>query len=214
MNDRLSELLPWYVNGTLRAEDRAWVEDYLRRNPLEEEELRWYRSLQGSLREDAPDVSDEIGLDRVMNRIHAERRTSPRSRTGGGPSFVERMLAWFGGMRLSIGLTVALAVIAVQAVTIAWLALPLEESRSVRALKPGVVDQRPLLRVNFTPDAKEMDIRRLLVSVRGSLAAGPGQLGDYFIRVPKGRADEAMAKLKASAIVESVRAVAGLPGDE
>ena len=36
----------------------------------------------------------------------------------------------------------------------------------------------PYLKVNFKADAREADIRLLLVEIHGSLAGGPGQLGD------------------------------------
>ena len=44
--DRFDELLPWYVNGTLSDEDRAWVERHLAEHPDARAELDWYQSLQ------------------------------------------------------------------------------------------------------------------------------------------------------------------------
>ena len=51
--ERFSELLPWYVNGTLSDEDRAWVDGYLRDNPAAREELDWYQSLQQGMADSA-----------------------------------------------------------------------------------------------------------------------------------------------------------------
>ena len=70
--DRLTELLPWYVNGTLAANDQAWVDTYLAEHPEARGELAWYRSLQAQILADEPEVSDEIGLDRVMAKIKAD----------------------------------------------------------------------------------------------------------------------------------------------
>ena len=56
MNERFEELLPWYVNGTLGAEDRAFVEAYLEQHPEARSELEWYRSLQQRVQENAPAV--------------------------------------------------------------------------------------------------------------------------------------------------------------
>ena len=39
-----------------------------------------------------------------------------------------------------------------------------------------------MLKVSFAPDAKEADIRLLMIQVQGELAGGPGQLGDYYLR--------------------------------
>ncbi|MFN0300475.1 MAG: hypothetical protein ACKVQU_08980, partial [Burkholderiales bacterium] len=59
--------------------------------------------------------------------------------------------------------------------------------------------------------ARESEIRMLLIDVHGSLVGGPGQLGDYFIVVPKVHADVAATKLKTSILVEAAVVVPGLP---
>ncbi len=74
-----------------------------------------------------------------------------------------------------------------------------------------MVEQGPYLKVNFKGDAREADIRMLLVEVHGSLAAGPGQLGDYYVRIAAPQLDAVTDKLKASAIVDAVAVVDALP---
>mgnify|MGYP000467520649 CR=1 FL=1 len=51
--DRFSELLPWYVNGSISDEDRAWVDGYLKDHPDARSELSFYQSLQKRMRENA-----------------------------------------------------------------------------------------------------------------------------------------------------------------
>ena len=77
MKSRFDELLPFYVNGTLEESDRAWVDEYLREHPKSAAELQWYRTLQDTMQRDAPAVSAEVGLDKVMARIRGERAPSP-----------------------------------------------------------------------------------------------------------------------------------------
>jgi hypothetical protein len=74
-----------------------------------------------------------------------------------------------------------------------------------------VLDKGPYLKLNFKADAREADIRMLLVEIDGSLAAGPGQLGDYYVRIPANRAATLADKAKASAIVDNVALVDALP---
>ena len=71
--ERFSELLPWYVNGTLSAEDRAWVDGYLSEHPTAREELDWYRSLQEGIADSAPKVPATIGLAKTMSLIRGDR---------------------------------------------------------------------------------------------------------------------------------------------
>jgi hypothetical protein len=78
-------------------------------------------------------------------------------------------------------------------------------------LKPAVVEHGPYLKVHFKPDAREADIRMLLNEVNSSLAAGPGQLGDYYLRVPEAQIAAVSHRLEGSAIVDAVAVVDALP---
>jgi hypothetical protein len=74
-----------------------------------------------------------------------------------------------------------------------------------------VVDPGPFLKVNFKADAREADIRMLLVEIDGTLAGGPGQLGDWYVRIPEAHITAAADKVKASTIVDGVARVDALP---
>lgn len=216
MKQRFDELLPFYVNGTLTEADREFVETYLREHPKSAAELNWYRSLQDKLKADVPAVSSEVGLDRTMARIRAERgATAPKRAAPTSETFGERVRGWLAALLpqpvLKPALASALAVVVAQAVVIANLATERDDSTEIRAVKPTVVDKGPWVKVNFKADARETDIRLLLVQVGGSLTAGPSQLGDWYVRVPEGRFDVALQALKASPVVESAAQVDALP---
>ncbi|MBE7417052.1 MAG: hypothetical protein HS128_04725 [Ideonella sp.] len=211
MKSKFDELLPFYANGTLDEADRAWVDAYLREHPQSAAELQWYRSLQDTLRRDAPAVSAEIGLARVMAKIRAE--SAPR-RAAVRPGLGERLREFFASITpqplLKPALAGALAVVVVQGFVIADLAGTRVDSE-IRAVKPSVVDAGPYLKVNFKADAREADIRMLLVEIDGSLAGGPGQLGDWYVRIPEARIAAAQQKVSASPIVDGVARVDALP---
>lgn len=201
-NDRFAELLPWYVNGSLEAADRAWVDSYLAQHPEARAELAWYQSLQTRIHETVPAVPATIGLARAMNLIRADR-----------PTLAERFSNFFGGfaMRPAMGLGL-LALVVIQGGVIANMMNQVHEDEvEMRALRAQAVEEGPLVKVNFAPDAKESDIRLLLVSVQGTLAGGPGQLGDYYVRVPAGKEAQAAARLKDKPIVQAVELSPGIP---
>lgn len=201
----IEELLPWYVNGTLNAEDRAWVENYLRENPQAQSELEWYRSLSQRMQQNAPAVPATIGLGRALTLIRGDR-----------PTIAERLSAFFGfaGMRPALVLA-GLAIIAVQGGVILQMHNANEDDASeLRSLKATVAKEGPMLKINFAPDAKEADIRHLLMSVQGRLAGGPGQLGDYFVIVPAGKEAAVADQLKNNPIVQAVALAPGLPPRE
>lgn len=215
MKSRFDELLPFYVNGSLPPADREWVDAYLREHPRAAGELDWYRTLQTRLRDEAPAVPADIGLDRVMKRIHAE--STPGARAA-APSALARVLDWLRAAVpqpvLRPALAGAAAVVALQAVTIVHLMNQNDdELTQLRAIQAqGVSDAGPYLKLNFKPDARESDIRMLLIESGGSLAAGPGQLGDYYVRVPSSRVAALAESLKSNAIVDGVAVVDALPG--
>jgi len=205
MKQRFDELLPWYANGTLGEEDRAWVDRYLEEHPESRAELEWYRSLSQRLQDSAPAVPETIGLAKAMTLIRGDR-----------PTFAERVSAFFGvlGMRPATAFA-GLAIFAVQAGVILNLVSSAREDESeIRALRASTVEDGPMLKLNFTPDAQEAQIRHLLMSVQGRLAGGPGQLGDYFVVVPRGQEAAIAAKLKGNPIVAAVTLAPGLPPRE
>ena len=202
MSDRFNELLPWYVNGTLGDADRAWVEQHLAAHPQAQEELDWYRSLQTQVRQDVPAVPQTIGLARTLQLIRGDR-----------PTWAERMTGFFAslGMRPTMALA-GVALMAVQAGVIFNLMQPgADDIAQIRALGPVRIDTGPLLKLQFAPGSREVDIRLALVSVQGNLAAGPGPQGDYFVRVPAGTEAASVDQLKANATVRSVTLAAALP---
>jgi hypothetical protein len=214
MKEKFDELLPFYVNETLDETDRAWVDAYLREHPKSAAELQWYRTLQDTMKRDAPAVSAEVGLDKVMARIRAER--APRVKIEQpAPSLGERVRGWLAALApqplLRPALAAALAVVVVQGVVIANLATQSDEGSEIRAHRPTVVDPGPFLKVNFKADAREADIRMLLVEIDGTLAGGPGQLGDWYVRIPEAHITAAADKVKASTIVDGVARVDALP---
>ena len=209
MNERLSELLPWYVNGTLKDEDREWVDRCLAADGEARAELQWYRGLQSTIAQSVDDVPPDLGLARTLQRIRADR-----------PPFRDRIRGWWSAVGLGpvvvlarpIATFAAVGVIVVQSGVIYLLARHADENaQQIRASHALPADEGPLLRVNFAPDAKEADIRLLLSAVEGSFAGGPGQLGDYYVRVPAGAQNTALSRLKHERIVAAVEIVPGLP---
>jgi hypothetical protein len=209
MNVRLSELLPWYVNGALKDEDREWVDRCLAADGDARAELEWLCELQSNIAQSVSGVTPDLGLARTLRRIRADR-----------PTLRDRIHRWLGAAGLGpavalarpIAAIAAVGVITAQSVSIYLLAHHAQEdAQQIRALRALPADEGPLLRVNFAPDAKEADIRLLLSAVEGRLVGGPGQLGDYYVRVPAGAENAAVSRFKHERIVAAVEIVAGLP---
>ena len=210
VQEEFAELAPWYVNGTISESDRAWVDAYLRRHPTARAELDWYASLQKHMEADTAQVGPDIGLPRLLHRIRHEtpgfavplERDPPRR----GLTDVRVLLAgWLSRPSYAFG---AVTLLVLEAVVISSLFIKHEntkqafaEFRSI-ATVPAIA---PLLRVSFKPDARESDIRYALLEVGGVLVGGPGQLGEYLVRVPANRLDTAVGVLSNNVAVESAQ---------
>ena len=207
MNLRFQELLPFYVNGSLQGEEREWMERQLAEHADARAELEACRALQSRIRRSLPEVPATLGLDKAMARIRGDR-----------PGRLDRFAALLGlggGLRPAMALA-GLALVAVQAgVIVSLVARPADEDAGagLRTPKASTVHDGPLLKINFAPDAKEAEIRHLLVSVQGRLAGGPGQLGDYYVAVPAGREQALADEVRRSPIVQGVVLAPGLPPD-
>lgn len=205
MSERFQDLLPWYVNGRIGADDRAWMDAQLAQQPQLQAELKWHQSLRAQVQADAGALRDDVGLAQAMARIRARR-----------PGLAQRLSAWLAPLtqRPAFALA-ALVVVVSQGGVIAHLLGERDLAGSaVRSQGAVVVDDRPLLKLNFAPDAKEADIRMLLVSLQGRLVGGPGQLGDYYVAVPSGREAALAEQARAHPIVQAVALAAGLPAQE
>ena len=209
MRQKFSELAPWHVNGTLSAVDRAWVDDYLRAHPKAAAELEWYASLQQKIKADVPQVSPEIGLDRLLDRVRMEKRRTAERRT---QHAIDRFLGPVKEFVASLFLRptyayAAAALVVVQAGVIGALIVEqrnTEQEYSEYRSIATVPATGPLLRVSFKADARETDIRNALIDIGGTLVGGPGQLGEYVVRVPTDRIEVAANTLRSNASVEAV----------
>jgi hypothetical protein len=203
MKKRFQELVPWHVNGTLEPSEREWVDRYLRDHPEARAELRWWDSLSARIRENVPAVSAEVGMEKFMARIRAER-PAPRSIKPMG--MMERINEFFARLHLTPALAVAATLIVAQAGVIGGLLLQRSESdlSAVRTIGPAQIVTGPVVQVSFKPDVSERDMRSLLVSVNGMLVGGPGQLGNYLVLVPADKVKDAAQKIAASGLADEV----------
>jgi hypothetical protein len=207
-----AELLPFHANGTLDAADRAAVLRYLDAHPQARDEARWLRTVQDTLHAEVVPASSEVGLARVLQRIRADRAQPAPQRPQHWREVLTRLLSPSLLKPMAAG---AMAVLALQGVLIGALIEPRDDETSATRMVPmPVTDPGPFVKINFKPDAQESDIRMLLIEVQATLAAGPGQLGDYYLRVAEPRLSETTSRLAASPIVDGVAVVDALPGSQ
>lgn len=163
-NGKIAELMPWYVNGTLPAHERAVLERHLGECLSCRAALKQEQRMQSLTRSqsDLP-VNAQDGVVDLLQRI--ERQSAP-----------PRTAQW--GLRLAYAAAFALCIVA------GWwvLELPDTQPRFVTLSTPAAPDSA-LIDIVFADSVTESEIREILSAIGGEMIAGPSQLGRYTVRV-------------------------------
>jgi anti-sigma-K factor RskA len=190
-DEALDLLLPWYVNGTLDAEERQQVEAYLERSSHARDEVELLRALRQQVKDEAIEASPgELGLQRLKRQMKAQAQ-QPQA----GHEMTGRTVASFWR---PLAVAACLAVVIQAGVMISLSGGPggdVEIAAGDAGLTP------PVLQVTFAPEATERQIRDVLQSAGTSIADGPNALGVYRLRLVDAGStsvDEALATLRAS----------------
>lgn len=192
-------LLPWYVNGTLDAEDRRRVEAALAQSADLREELELLRQVSAAVvtSTDAMPEPDPAGFDRLMARIDAEPQRTPAAapaRSG----FLARAAEWLQAS-WKPAMAAAAVVIAVQGAAIVALVGDRAgggDFRTASGPTAGQTEARFL--VGFADGAALADIRALLERADAVIVKGPTADG-YFVVAAQGDAAQAQAALQSAA---------------
>jgi hypothetical protein len=177
------ELLPWYVNATLEGPELERVAARVSSCPSCQAELGRCRELAAAIRaqpEPAWAASPERLL-RAHAQIHAAEGAS-RWR-----SLLGEISRWFGltppRIRWALAVETALVVLLVVAVT--WQAMTPSRSlyRTLSSETPGSSAQAGDLRVVFSANMTEQELRELLMRVDAHIVDGPSPMGVYTLRL-------------------------------
>jgi anti-sigma-K factor RskA len=181
-------LLPFYVNGTLRGEELASVEQHVRACEQCQNEVAWLRKTFAALAadgllEEAPSVVPSA---------------APRFENGG------RQLNWTGRIQREFRTThswtrwLLAAQLAAIAVLGTLLATDTRDVASYRTL--GVTNASAQLHdtiaVMFDPGITESEMQRIVLGVDGRIVDGPTSTEVYVLEIPAERADQALQALR------------------
>lgn len=188
-HQKVTELLPWYINGTLDSTERQEVEAHLAVCAACRDELARCRDLATAARstEDIAWAPSREHLSRLMARIDAVEK--PPSVT---PSWWERLRASWRGYRTILqqlpsfvrwGLAAQGALILLLVSVVAWQGLfsPAAFYHTLSDVGQPALPMQGQIRVVFADDMTEAEMRALLSSLGGTIINGPSALGVYTV---------------------------------
>lgn len=188
------ELMPWYVTGTLSADDRREIEAHLKtclscRAALREEQ----RVHQLVAAEDGFRMSPERGISGLLSRIDGDARPA-RFAFGSVP-------------RLAYGLGLA-AVLAVGGLIGSQLLSPPDGGDDpFTTLSDAPAGAGDRIDIVFADELDRAAIERMIRELGGRLVAGPSALGRYTVALAPGEAGELDALIERLAADRRVRFV-------
>jgi anti-sigma factor RsiW len=161
------ELLPWYVNGTLDAAERAAVERTLAESAEARQELALWRAVAADVvgEEIAPNAGGiDMGWLRLKRQLEAAPARAPWRR-------------W--------QLAAAAAFVLVLGGETAYLVQQQEEIRQLSGAPQGLRENEWRVQVRFKPQATSDQVNTLLLDLEARVIEGPTALGVYELAVPK-----------------------------
>ncbi|MDE3049735.1 MAG: zf-HC2 domain-containing protein, partial [Nitrospirota bacterium] len=201
-------LLPWYLNGTLREDERRQVDQHLSSCAACRAELDELAQLNVQLHEVFAAQSEPSSrLQRaVLGQVALEASTKG-AKSVSGPQRLKGLDEWFRSLfapRWAPALVVTLLVAQLGLLLWSMTRPTLLDQVTTRGLGAPTVR----LRVVFQETASERQIRSLVQGLRGRIVDGPTSDGAYIMEFPAG--DQAAAQKKVDVLRsqrESVRTV-------
>lgn len=206
--DDIEALLPFYANGTLEGADRAAVEAALETDAELRADLAALQAIRQTMQAEEVASPGDFGLARLMRDVEAETPvTAPPAAANDNVVPVTRLRLWqtAAAVILAVGLGVNL--------------LPgpgdaPETGRSIATDEAPTTEEgfslasggAPDFTIAFAPDAREAEIRALLLQAGVEITQGPSALGLYGLSLLDSVSDETARPILAnSGIVDDLQ---------
>jgi Putative zinc-finger len=184
IHDQVWELLPWYVNEGLSPREVNDVEAHLKGCPACQNEIERCQDLKRSVSTSRQDewTPSAAHFSTLLASVDAFEDRKRKSKTPSG--WVTKWFSWLGDTprpaRFALALQGALVVaLAMTTLLHSFAPTPAYQTLSNPAER-YLVSGQPV-RLVFTEDITEREMRTLLLEVQGRIVAGPSSLGVYTI---------------------------------
>lgn len=205
---RFSELLPFYLNQTLDADDKASMEQYLANHPEARLELKFDEFLRDAAKSIKPPRPESERLNELMRRLDHEREHSESTAYSGalGTAYASRLSepGW-SSRPVAVLMRIILWMLVIGLLILGAKYVWDHVISSASGETPHSVVGDSGLKLLIKPQAKMEDLVLTLRKVQGSLRAGPNESGEIWISVPQNVTFQQAEKLlQASPVIDSV----------
>lgn len=179
----LIELLPWYINGTLDAQQRADVEALLTRSENARQQLAELRSLATAIKNQEKECNSEFATANELGWVRLERAVRNESNSL-KRDWWRPTLAGAAAIILALQVTIISRDDLSSDSNINWTTLGANQTLNSTGSQT-VITSAHRVQVRFVEKASWKDIQGLLVSLNARLIDGPSTLGVVHMYVPE-----------------------------
>ncbi|MGR8936115.1 MAG: zf-HC2 domain-containing protein [Gammaproteobacteria bacterium] len=195
-HEQALSLLPWYVNGTLDAEERRLVARHLQDcKKCWQEHSDILKQSAYCARSAVPELSAQDAFNRLLHRIENESRNKYIA-TGKMTEcyrFLQNIPSLFGHSKPSAAAwTIVLLVVPATLWLLPYLPeTPATSYRTLSSTRGSADAAADAIHVIFAATADLARRQRILAAVHGKIIAGPNARGVYLIQIPAPQGSEA-----------------------
>jgi hypothetical protein len=206
MREQALQMLPFYLNGQLNEQDRAFVEQAMLQHPILRQELRFLEAVAGQVCESVTKVPESIGLGQVLARIEAEAHAKQ------SPSKLSQFFsALIGGAWMKPALIASVVGLGVQSWRVNDLNREAIQYRGNPTTAVGTQANVAYVNVSFQPSTSEAELRLLLAGINAQVVAGPSLSGEYRLALPADQFEQAKLSLQQSGLIVQITPASATP---
>jgi hypothetical protein len=211
-HSQVQDLLPWYANNTLQADEQQLVRAHLQTCTACQDDLQSQLELELKLKLKAgePAASTVPNVDRALARLLPKLDVQVQAaKVNNTNNFMARLWTLFtadGKAPARWGMAVMAAQTAVIVGLVAFMALPRQDDSSYRVLGSGERSSGNIV-VVFKPETTVKDIQRIMSINDARIIDGPTVTNAYLLNVDDARLEQSIRELRSEAGIELVESL-------
>lgn len=212
-HDYVWELLPWYANERLSPQEANAVKDHLKNCPVCQSELTRCLNLNASVKTNRRETwqPTPAHFAKVLANVDAldVKRKAPSDKW----AWLTGIFPWFADTPRPARFTLAMQgalVVALASMLMFRALMPMQGYQTLSQPKATLTASAPHLRLVFSEDITEREMRALLLDIHGTLVEGPSSMGVYTVALMSGdmpAVDPVLTRLRANPKVRLAEAV-------
>ncbi|MFZ3001450.1 MAG: zf-HC2 domain-containing protein [Undibacterium umbellatum] len=205
-HSQVQDLLPWYANNTLQADEQQLVRAHLQTCTACQDDLQWQQKLKAGEPAASTVPNVDRALARLLPKLDGQVQAAKVNNTNNFMAGLRTLFTADGKAPARRGMAVMAAQTAVIVGLVAFMALPRQDDSSYRVLGSGERSSGNIV-VVFKPETTVKDIQRIMSINDARIIDGPTVTNAYLLNVDDARLEQSIRELRSEAGIELVESL-------